>query len=100
MVHFTVGHLPHGLFVQVITEEAAVPFAIITGQETENSDYKGISLDLIKVRHPAGQAFSKFSKLCAPTNTTTVDGLSSGYQQASYRRTHQSTRYCANEGAA
>ena len=37
---------------QVVTEEAAIPFAIITGRETESSDYKGITKDVMKVRIP------------------------------------------------
>ena len=50
MVHFAAENIPRGLLAQVVTEEAAVPFALVTGRETENSDYKGISLDLMQVR--------------------------------------------------
>lgn len=49
MMPFIGEHLLLGPLGQVVTEEAAVPFAIITGRETENGDYKGISLDLVKV---------------------------------------------------
>lgn len=38
------------LLVQVITEEAAAPFAIISGRETQSSDYEGISMELMEVR--------------------------------------------------
>eukprot|EP00904_Undaria_pinnatifida_P014241 jgi/Undpi1/9948/HiC_scaffold_28.g12402.m1 len=38
----------NGVHFEVIAEEAAVPFSIITGRETENSDYKGIALDLMQ----------------------------------------------------
>lgn len=34
---------------QVLTEEAAVPFATISGRETTTSDYKGIAMDLMQV---------------------------------------------------
>ena len=33
----------------MIAEEAAVPFATISGRETSTSEYKGIALDLMKV---------------------------------------------------
>ncbi|CAM9936795.1 unnamed protein product, partial [Ectocarpus sp. 12 AP-2014] len=34
---------------KVITEEAAVPFAVITGRENQTGDYTGIALDLLEV---------------------------------------------------
>eukprot|EP00903_Cladosiphon_okamuranus_P014086 g13093.t1 len=35
--------------IEVVTEEAAVPFAIITGRENETRDYEGIAMDLLQV---------------------------------------------------
>ncbi|CAM9520631.1 unnamed protein product [Ascophyllum nodosum] len=37
-----------GVHLEVITEEAAIPFAMITGREHVSADYKGIALELVK----------------------------------------------------
>lgn len=34
---------------QVITEEQAVPFTLVTGREESTEDYEGIVMDLLKV---------------------------------------------------
>eukprot|EP00752_Nemacystus_decipiens_P004321 g3946.t1 len=34
---------------EVITEEAAIPFALITGTENQTQDYEGIAMDLLEV---------------------------------------------------
>lgn len=33
----------------MVTEDAAIPFAMVTGLETNATDYKGIALEIVKV---------------------------------------------------
>lgn len=35
--------------VQVVTEEAAIPFAVVTGREEQYNDYEGIAMYLLQV---------------------------------------------------
>ncbi|CAM9520701.1 unnamed protein product [Ascophyllum nodosum] len=37
-----------GMHLEVVTEDNAIPFAMVTGRETKATDYKGIALELVK----------------------------------------------------
>lgn len=54
--------------VQVITEEAAIPFAMITGRELESTDYKGVALELLKVWRRAWFSFWALTCFSIPLN--------------------------------